>query len=104
MRAMPMARPETRASANASSETVMVSRAPSSRVGRKATMSSSEKITEAGPSVVVAGQSPLRQDLLHLVVVLHPLHRRRERGDPLDVTLAEGIAAVAGWVLEGARL
>src|SRR6266851_10204556 len=54
--------------------------------------------------VVVADETPFGEDLLHLHVVFHPLDGGGEGGHQLDVGLAEGIAAIAIRVLEGARL
>src|SRR5260221_7487644 len=54
--------------------------------------------------VVVADETPLGEDLLHLLVVLHPLDGGGERRHQLDVGMAEGVAAVAVRVLVGARL
>jgi len=54
--------------------------------------------------VVVAFQSPLREDFLHFVVILHPLHRGGECGDPLDVALPECVATVSGGIFECAGL
>src|ERR1700710_310421 len=96
MRAMPVARPHTMARQNASSDTVIVSSAPCSSDGRNWIMSSREN--NGRSLIVVAGQTPFRENLLHLPVVLHPLHGGRKCRDPLDVRLTERIGAVAGGV------
>src|SRR5690349_5484271 len=106
MRAMPIINPNTRANAKASSETAIVSIAPCRSDGRNAMMSSSEKIMNATIrfcSIVVTGEPPFRQNLFHLVVVLHPLYRGGKSCHPLDITLAERVAAVTCRILEGAR-
>src|SRR5436305_471709 len=54
--------------------------------------------------IVVAAEPPFAQDLLHLLVVFHPLDGGGERRHQLDVALAERVAAVAVRVLVGARL
>src|ERR1700761_5808116 len=105
MRAMPVASPHSIARLNASRDTAIVSNAPCSNGGRNWIMSVSENnakppFRQANGLVVVAGQPPLRENLLQFTVILHPLHRGRKRGHPLDVTLAERIAAVARGVFE----
>src|ERR1700688_4821636 len=54
--------------------------------------------------VVVSREVPFRQDLRHLEAVLHPFERVGEAVAELRVALAEGVAAVADRILEGARL